>query len=118
MIILNTDCKASGESVPDVCKGIEKIGYTLECLSKECAKECQTLGGDEVMWYQHGWFNDVDNYNFICCQSTTPEQEERLQKKWTSANCRGCSLVSVKLATPSADPPQVFYLPLPTSDSP
>jgi hypothetical protein len=101
MILQYTDCKASGESVPDVCKGIEAMYMKRYCVQVECAKECQTLGGDEVMFYDNGWTDDLESTNFICCQSTTPEQEERVQKKLASVNCRGCSLVSVLLAAPS-----------------
>jgi hypothetical protein len=94
--------------VPEVCNGIEREDKKRHCIQIECAKECQTLGGDEVLWYRKGSFDDLKNMNVICCQSTTREQEERVQKKLGSP-CAGfggaCALVSELLAAASADPP-------------
>jgi hypothetical protein len=53
-----------------------------------CATECKQMGGDEILFYDKG-----ANFNYICCQSTTPEQKAKGTK-----SCDNCRLVDAILS--------------------
>jgi hypothetical protein len=59
------------------------------CLKKECAKECNEMGGDELYTYTGSDYN----IKYACCQSKTMEQKQDLAEKKSS--CRfSCQLVT------------------------
>jgi hypothetical protein len=96
--IFIVDCKVSsiGDSVPEKCQFWFDLldQRKLSCLVKECAKECQDKGGDEIFTYIEkvpGFFNDYIKY--ACCQSKTSEQKQNAAKMERSCKI-GCDLVN------------------------